>query len=53
MKKLIKLIAIVKGEKFEETKEVEDMSIDVKDVELLIKEVLSKIKNIIVEKKDV
>ena len=31
----------------------EDLNIDVKDVELVIKEVLSKIKNIIVEKKDV
>ncbi len=52
-KKLIKLITIIKGERFEETKEVEDLNIDVKDVELVIKEVLSKIKNIIVEKKDV
>ena len=52
-KKLIKLIAIIKGEKFEETKEVEELTINIKDVEFVIEEVLSKIKNIIVEKKDV
>ena len=49
-KRLIKLIAIVKGETFEETKEVEEIEVKVKDVELLIKEVLNKI---IVEKVDV
>ena len=52
-KRLIKLIATVQGQKFEEEKEVEDVQINVSDVEVLIKEVLSKIKNIIVEKKDV
>ena len=52
-KRLIKLIATVEGQKFEEEKEVEDVQINVSDVEVLIKEVLSKIKNIIVEKKDV
>ena len=52
-KKLIKLIAIIKGEKFEETIEVEELTINIKDVEFVIEEVLSKIKNIIVEKKDV
>tara|TARA_Y100001970_G_C13515454_1_gene500423 strand:- start:60 stop:419 length:360 start_codon:yes stop_codon:yes gene_type:complete len=52
-KRLIKLIATVQGQKFEEEKEVEDVQINVSDVEVLIKEILSKIKNIIVEKKDV
>ena len=52
-KRLIKLICMVKGEKFEETKEVEELTINIKDVEFVIEEVLSKIKNIIVEKKDV
>jgi hypothetical protein len=41
-KKLIKLICIVKGEKFEESKYVEDVEINVKDVELLVEKVLNK-----------
>jgi len=49
-KRLIKLICMVKGEKFEETKEVEETKVDITDVEILIKEVFSKI---IVEKIDV
>ena len=52
-KRLIKLIATVQGQKYEETKEVEDVQVDVSDVEILIKEVLSKIKTVIMEKKDV
>ena len=42
-KRLIKLICMVKGEKFEETKEVEKADIDISDVEILIKEVFSKL----------
>ena len=34
---------MVKGEKFEETKEVEKADIDISDVEILIKEVFSKL----------
>ena len=49
-KRLIKLICMVKGEKFEETKEVEEAEIDISDVEILIKEVFSKL---MVETKDV
>ena len=49
-KRLIKLIAIVNGEKFEETKEVEEAKVNVSDVEILIKEILNKI---LVEKIDV
>ena len=49
-KRLIKLICMVKGEKFEETKEVEDAKVDISDVEILIKEVFSKL---MVETKDV
>ena len=41
---------MVKGEKFEETKEVEEAKIDISDVEILIKEVFSKL---MVETKDV
>ena len=42
-KKVVKLICMVKGEKFEETKEVENVDIDISDVEILIKEVFSKL----------
>ena len=49
-KRLIKLICMVKGEKFEETKEVEEAKVDISDVEILIKEVFSKL---MVETKDV
>ena len=49
-KKVVKLICMVKGEKFEETKEVEDAKVDISDVEILIKEVFSKL---MVETKDV
>ena len=49
-KRLVKLVCMVKGEKFEETKEVEETKIDISDVEILIKEVFSKL---MVETKDV
>jgi len=50
-KRLIHLICRVKGEKvYDETKEVEDIKIKVEDVDMVINEILGKIK---VETKDV
>ena len=49
-KRLVKLIAMVQGQEYIETKEVEEVEVKVEDVELLISEVFSRI---IVEKKDV
>ena len=39
-RKLIKLICKVQGKEYEETKEIEEVKIDIKDVKLLIKEAL-------------
>ena len=49
-KRLIKLVATVGGQQYTETKEVEEVKVEVKDVEILIKEIFSRL---IVEKKDV
>jgi hypothetical protein len=49
-KRLIKLIATVGGKNYTQTREVEEVQVKVDDVELLIKEVFSRL---IVEKKDV
>ena len=51
-KRLIKLIAIVQGQEYVETKEkeVEEVKVNIEDVELSIKEIFV---NLIMEKKDV
>ena len=49
-KRLIKLVATIGGQKYTQTKEVEEVKVEVKDVEILIKEIFSRL---IVEKKDV
>ena len=49
-KRLLKLVATVNGQDYIETKEVEEVKVNIMDVEILIKEVFSRI---IVEKKDV
>ena len=49
-KRLIKLIATVGGKDYIQTRQVEEVQVKVEDVELLIKQVFSRI---IVEKKDV
>ena len=49
-KRLIKLVATVGGHQYTETKEVEEVRVKVEDVEVLIKEIFSRL---IVEKKDV
>ena len=49
-KRLVKLVATVDGQKYTQTKEVEEVKVEVKDVEILIKEIFSRL---IVEKKDV
>ena len=49
-KRLIKLVATVGGQQYVETKEVEEVKVNIEDVELLIKEIFV---NLIMEKKDV
>ena len=49
-KRLIKLVATIDGQKYTQTKEVEEVKVEVEDVEILIKEIFSRL---IVEKKDV
>ena len=49
-KRLIKLVATIDGQQYTQTKEVEEVKVKVEDVEILIKEIFSRL---IVEKKDV
>ena len=49
-KRLIKLVATVGGQQYVETKEVEEVKVNIEDVELSIKEIFV---NLIMEKKDV